>query len=45
MTSAVVASRKTSAKPRSTTVSARRPLHPAAGTIAQLKDQNHSMIR
>ncbi len=43
--SSVMASGKASAKPHSATVSARRPLHPAAGTLSQLKDQNRSLIR
>jgi membrane-bound lytic murein transglycosylase D len=50
MSSVVTASRRASAKPRATTVSARRPLHPATGTVAQLKDvrlkdQNRSLAR
>lgn len=50
VSSAVIASRRSSAKPRSTNVSARRSLHPAAGTVAQLKDgqlrdQNRSLVR
>jgi membrane-bound lytic murein transglycosylase D len=39
----LTATRKAPAKTLTFTVSAHHPLHPAAGTIAQLKSQNHSL--
>ncbi len=39
------ASRKAPARGRTATVAARRPLHSATGTLAQLKDRNRSLSR